>query len=665
MSIIDLNKWGHKDEDTKIDFEKVKAIALNNMEMILHRWLPGGKLNGYEYECGDTRGGKGDSCRTNIKDGVGGDFASTERWGDPIDLVATVEGITQAEAARKLEEFLSITESTPVPPPIPKQTEAEKREYSKKLSATLWVEGEACPPTHPYLIKKQVNVDSGIRYHPQTGNILIPLRDGQDILGVQRIDATGDKKVNQGGRLSGCYHVIPGDLDTVYICEGYATAMTVNMATGKTAVMAVSAGNLSAVGEKIAKMYPTARLVFAADNDQGGEKNPGIEASEKAVKQIGRGTVIAPPFPEGQKGDWNDFALIHGAEAVRALLVKQTKQLFVDVHDIASVETEFLIDGVIETPCTGMVFGSSGTGKSFFVIDMALHVASGMQWLGKATKSGPVFYICGEGRHGIPRRVKAWEHHHGCKVPPGRFMVSNLRLSFEPDQVADMVQCIDQLAESIGTPAMVIIDTMARALPGGADENSAKDTNLFFNECDRIQSRYNCTTLVVHHSGHGDSKRARGSSAIKGVLDVEIMLSNNVVEWTKTKDMEPHPPIRYNLDKIIYGEGKRDNSCVITYDTSVKIDKRETATRTAAKSSLMETIKAEGIGADKCTLQGWRDAFKGKFPTVSERAQQKYFKQESKKMADDGLIVIDGALVVIVDTGMKEASTTSNMMPGL
>lgn len=662
MSVIDFNRWG-KEEDTKIDYDRLKAIAANNMEMILHRWLPGGKVVRGEYLCGSVRGGQGESCSTSVKDGVGGDFASTERWGDAIDMVATIEDISMSDAARKLEEFLDITAATPTPPPIPKQTEIEKREYAKAASVALWCQGEDCPPAHPYLIRKQVNSDGAIRYHPITGNILIPLRDGQDILGVQRIDANGEKKVNPGGRLSGCYHIITGALDTVYICEGYATAMTVNMATGKTAVMAVSAGNLLAVGEKIAGMYPTARLVFAADNDQGGDKNPGIEAAEKAVKEIGRGIVIAPPFPEGEKGDWNDYAIIHGAQAVRELLVQDFKQYFIDVRDMAATEAEYLIDGVMETPCTGMIFGESGTGKSFFAIDLALHIASGLRWLDKDTKSGPVFYICGEGRHGIPRRVKAWEHQHSCKVPAGRFMVSNLRLSFEPEQVVEMVQCINRLADNIGAPAMVIIDTMARALPGSADENSAKDTNLFFNECDRLQSLYNCAVVVVHHSGHGDKKRARGSSAIKGVLDVEIMLSNNLIEWTKTKDMEPHPPIKYSLDKVIFGDGKRDNSCVITYDTSVKAEKRETAYRTAAKSSLIETIRSEQIGSTRCSVDGWKKAFSAKYSTLSANAQRKYFNGESRRMQDDGLIAIDGAFVVVVDKDFQESITTALMMP--
>jgi len=664
MPLIDFNAWG-KDPDDTIDFERIKAIALCSTEMILHRWLPGGKVVRGEYLCGSIRGGSGESCSTNVRDCVGGDFASTERWGDPIDLVATVEGISQGEAARKLEEFLGITAGTPAPPPIEKQTEEEKRAYAQKVSAALWVEGEACPPAHPYLIKKQVIADNGIRYHPPTGNILVPLRDGQDILGVQRISADGSKKVNPGGRLSGCYHVIQGELDTVYICEGYATAMTVHMATGKTAVMAVSAGNLAPVGEKVAKMYPSARLVFAADNDQDKTPNPGVQAAEKAVREIKRGQVIAPPFPDGQKGDWNDYALMHGGAAVRNLLGREVKNLFTDINSMDTVETDFLIDGVMEMPCTAMVFGASGSGKSFFTIDLGLHVASGKEWLGKKTKCGPVFYVCGEGRHGIPRRKKAWENHYGCKVPDGRFMVSNLRMSFEPDQVADMVQCIDELAENIGTPAMVIIDTMARALPGNADENSAKDTNLFFNECDRIQSRYACAVVVVHHSGHGDKGRARGSSAIKGVLDVEIMLNNGMIEWTKTKDMEPHPPIRYQLDKVIFGDGKRDNSCVVTYDTSLKAD-GEGHYMKAAKQALIKAIELEGM-TDRCYKKTWVDCFVQMFPENRPKSMAYTLTRKDgsgliQKLTDTGKVKFEDGMYIRIIT---ENDVTEDMFRGI
>ncbi|MEI6207316.1 MAG: AAA family ATPase [Desulfuromonadales bacterium] len=580
-----------------------------------------------------------------------------------IDLVAQIEQVSNSDAARMLSDFLCITHDTPVPSVCPVISPELKYEAGRLAALELWHSGEICPPTHPYLRKKDVTADLGIRVHPETGNILIPLRDENDELwSLQRISPDGsEKKITFNGKLTGNFYVIGGERDTVFICEGYATAMTVAIATGKTSVMAVSAGNLAAVGAKISKMYPAARLVFAADNDQDKELNPGVKAANAAVAHVGRGTVIAPPFPAGQKGDWNDYALIHGAKAVKSLLVTKVKQLFVDVNDMQNLEPEFLIDGVMETPCTAMVFGGSGTGKSFFVIDMALHVASGQKWLNKTTQSGPVFYICGEGRHGIPRRKKAWEKHHGYQVPSGRFMVSQLRMSFEPEEMMEMVHCIDSWADNVGKPKMIIIDTMARALPGNADENSAKDTNLFFNECDRLQSLYNCAVVVVHHSGHGDSKRARGSSAIKGVLDVEIMLNGGMIEWTKTKDMEPHAPIRFSLDKVSYGEGKRENSCVVMYDLSVVKEKRETASQSAAKSSLIEAIRNDKISTDRCTFNTWRDAFYSRYPGISERGQRKAFKIVLNSMFDDGSVVKDCDFIVISSATLKEHITNALM----
>jgi len=643
--MIDFNQWGQEPRK-EIDFATIKAISLNNIESILHRWQPGGKQVRGEYLCGSIEGGKGDSCSTNISTGVGSDFASGEAWGDLIDLVSQREKVSMGEAARVLSEFLRITPDTPTPPPVQKLSEEEKRDNAARVSLALWVEGEACPATHPYLLKKMVNADPGIRFHPATGNMLIPLRDGTDLLGVQRIFPDGTKKVNQGGTMAGCYHVIPGEHDVVYICEGYATAMTVAIATGKTVVVAVSAGNLAEVGKKINKLYPSAHLVFAADNDQDKTPNPGVKAATDAVKKIGRGKVIYPPFPEDQEGDWNDYALIHGGNATRDLLLRPVKQkrLFQDLTTMQFPEPRFLIDNVLETPCTSVVFGESGGGKSFIVIDWAFHVAAGIKWLGRETVSGPVFYICGEGRHGIPRRRKAWEQHHNTNLPPNRFMMSAVTIDFTPESIDRMLEDIDSFSDHTGRPALIIIDTLARALVG--NENATEDMNRFVRELDRIQTQYCCAVIVVHHPGVADQRRMRGNSALLGALDAEIFIDKHgkKIEWLKMKDSEEPAPLAFELKKVEYGDGQFDNSCAVVY-SEYKREKQETAHRKAAREAMLEAVEAEGLG-DRCSLDAWRELFESKTPGIKKSAIRGTLNREIERMIESGEVVKDSKYYV-------------------
>ena len=193
-------------------------------------------------------------------------------------------------------------------------------------------------------------------------------------------------------------------------------------------------------------------------------------------------------------------------------IVPNSDPMLIDINKVALTPPNFLIEDVVETPCTGMVFGASGSGKSFFVLDLALCCATGIPWLGKSVKEGPVVLICGEGRHGIPRRVAAWKSVHGA-IPDGRFMMSQRRVEFDPETVLEMVCEINGLAAKSEPPVLIVVDTMARSLPGEADENSSRDIMNFLEICDKLQRQYNCVVLLVHHTGHAESSknRARGS----------------------------------------------------------------------------------------------------------------------------------------------------------
>src|SRR5688500_3788914 len=73
---------------------------------------------------------------------------------------------------------------------------------------------------------------------------------------------------------------------------------------------------------------------------------------------------------------------------------------------------EWLIDGVIERNALGVIYGPSGSGKSFLALDVALSVAADKPWHGQKVSAGPVVYVIGEGRGGTKKRLDAWMKEH-------------------------------------------------------------------------------------------------------------------------------------------------------------------------------------------------------------------------------------------------------------
>ena len=60
---------------------------------------------------------------------------------------------------------------------------------------------------------------------------------------------------------------------------------------------------------------------------------------------------------------------------------------------------------------------------------------------------------------------------------------------------------------------------------GDLDENSDKDMGELIRTADKLKDDYQCAVMLVHHTGHANLDRARGSTAFKGALDTEIIVS--------------------------------------------------------------------------------------------------------------------------------------------
>lgn len=91
-------------------FSQVKSAALSCIESVLSRWLPGGKRQGHEYlALNPTRpDSKPGSFSINLDTGAWSDFATGDKGGDLVALVAYLEGCKQGEAAKLLADYLGL-----------------------------------------------------------------------------------------------------------------------------------------------------------------------------------------------------------------------------------------------------------------------------------------------------------------------------------------------------------------------------------------------------------------------------------------------------------------------------------------------------------------------------------------------------------------------------
>jgi hypothetical protein len=234
---------------------------------------------------------------------------------------------------------------------------------------------------------------------------------------------------------------------------------------------------------------------------------------------------------------------------------------------------KWLVKNLIPADSMGMIFGASGTFKSFLALDLCLSVANGKAWTGRKTDFGAVGYMAAEGGAGIYKRIVAWQDNI---PPPDNFHVCTVPLLLSAkDEVAALRASIIALPE---IPKLIVIDTLSQTFAG--DENSSSDIASYLRMINsEIREPFGATVLVIHHSGHSASERPRGSSAI--TANVDFLLGcfrsdpealNARLEVTKQKDGDKVKGLYFDLERRVIGkdeENEEISSLVAVYHDAV------------------------------------------------------------------------------------------------
>jgi hypothetical protein len=333
--------------------------------------------------------------------------------------------------------------------------------------------------------------------------------------------------------------------------------------------------------------------------------------------------------------------------------------LFVEANALLArkIKVNYLVRGLLETPTTGLIFGDSTAGKSFIAIDLSLAVACKTHWLNHDAADGAVIYFAGEGRSGIQRRVAAWCKHYKIAPPPNRMFVSEQRIEFSAKSLkaaADEMMAIESLA---GVPIkLVIVDTLARHMPGDHDENSAKDMGAFINACDAIRDRFKCVLAVVHHTGKLNKETSRGSSALRGAMDWELKVIEKkglrAAVFTKQKEGELPPPIGFRLMDVELGfdedSGDMVKSAVpIVCEYNPAGDKAANLSSDAKLALSILQFDASRYGKGKLEEKVWKKAFyEALGDGVSDSNKRQKFSRIRRELTESVTIKCENGFVV-------------------
>jgi len=480
-------------------------------------------------------------------------------WGDLFDFAKHIKGWSIRETAENLNGGIIPTYSSDQIEQIrAKALAAEEVRNARRKEVVLearrrW---DAAVPAikHDYLTRKGVDAH-GTRME-SSGLLLVPLigTDGK-VQCLQTISADGQKLFLKDGTVNDGFFILGGKVsetvDTVMIAEGFATAATVQQATGRVTICTYNGGNMVNVAKFFADKYPRKQFQIAGDDDHGKKDNAGVKSAVAAAQAAGCDYIL-PLRKEGSSAtDFNDMAVEYGLEAVTSYIMSgevpddaepptpEPLPDSVSIRPLAPFDATaipvrpWVIRGWLLKRQVAMLIAPPGVGKSTITLQQAIAIATGMDWGGwKIERPGKVLLINVEDDiDEMQRRCAAALDAMGLTQADiaGKLFIHDgdrefLIIKSMPNGEVIWSPLVSELTETViqNDIGVLIVDPFAETLVGEENSNDAmKKAATGFRQVARDG---NCAVLLVQHTSKamstaaGDMNASRGGSSQTGVV---------------------------------------------------------------------------------------------------------------------------------------------------
>lgn len=385
----------------------------------------------------------------------------------------------------------------------------------------------------------------------------------------------------------------------------------------------------------------------------------GYQSRQRASAR--HGPAAGQQQPSGNPGGFDAAAGGQGAQQPTSLPL-----IYASDITVSDAAVDF-VEGLFCEGALTVVYGDSNVGKTFIVLDVAMHVALGLPWRGREVEQGAVIYCALEGVAGIRNRVAAWLRFHRrhatsrSDVPFG-VIPSAINLLDNEADVEGLIQTILTVAADLGRPVkLVVIDTLSRALAGG-NENASEDMGAIVKSADRIRQATGAMLCFIHHSGKDAARGARGHSLLRAATDTEVEIIRPegsevaTIKVTKQRELDMDDPGAFRLEVVELGtnrRGKPMTSCVaVQADAPPPRERRVKLSNAAAigRQALENAIAKHGTRTTRDNVPGgvpvvpvevWRrEAYSMGISTGDAEAKKKAFQRATEKLCGDKVAAI-------------------------
>lgn len=568
MTIIDFNKATRQGEAIKgsVDADDIRR-RLHDRTREFVSWLFSGRafITKQEARIGNVYGEAGASLSIQLSGpdaGLWHDHATGE-GGDLIGLYRANMGYSsntnfQLSLKELAKEFLGDpveVERVQWQPSVTERIDKKRQELGSKPRDDMQ---ELGAPVATY------------RYYDTRGNV---------IASVVRYEPNGQRKDKTFRPY--CHKIIDGkpkwvtgapDLRPLYRIPEIVLASTIVLCEGEGKADALARIGIEATSAMQGAQAPIDKtdwsplygktVIIWPDNDEPGQQYAKTVATR--LQALGS-TVKMIAVPAGKPEKWDAVDCIAEGEDPGTLIAAATSVSHgtgsrLKLYSLADLESlppiTWLVDKTLTRGGLSMIWGRSGSLKSFVALDMAMCIATGLDWHGNAVQAGRVLYIAAEGAFGLAQRAFGWAQRRGEGKPAPDLLLLPQALVLTGNELFELLTVIKASGPA---PTFIVVDTLSRTI-GGGNPNQPSDMNLYVDAVDRLRTETGAHVMVVHHAGEDETRNEIGNKGLRNACDTVIYVKRNSTSIQlineapkgKQKDAEEFKTISLRPVKVAY-----------------------------------------------------------------------------------------------------------------